>query len=60
MLIWLQEPWNAKLLEFYQYQIATHPSYVYGEGYRGARAAYTKHGLKVVVDHVCRHSCLPG
>ena len=55
----MQDPWNARLLQFYQHQIATHPSYVYGEGFRGARAAYLKCGLNAVVDHVCQYKRLP-
>ena len=45
----MQEPWNARLLQFY----------VYGEGFRGARAAYLKRGLKAVVYHVCQYKSLP-
>ena len=55
----MQEQWDARLLQFYQHQIATHPSYTYGEGFRGAHAAYLRCGLKAVVDSVCRCGRLP-
>ena len=50
----MQEPWSARLLQFYQHQIATHPSYVYGEGFRGAHA-----GVPQVWPESCSRSCLP-
>ena len=55
----MQVQWNMKLLEYYQHQIATHPSFVYGEGFRGARAAYLCFGLARVVDSACQCGRLP-
>ena len=55
----MQGQWDKRLLAFYQHQIATHSSYVYGEGFRGAHAAYLCHGLAAVVSSVCAHGRLP-
>ncbi len=55
----MQDSWYALLLEFYQYQIATHPSYTYGEGFRGAHAAFLRNGLEDVVQSVRNSGQLP-
>ena len=60
MVLVMQDSWNALLLEFYQHQIATHPSYTYGEGFRGAYAAFLRNDLQNVVQSVRDHGQLPG
>ena len=55
----MQDSWNALLLEFYQHQIVTHPSYTYGEGFRGAYAAFLRNDLQHVVQSVRDHGQLP-
>jgi hypothetical protein len=55
----MQDSWNALLLEFHQHQIVTHPSYTYGEGFRGAYAACLRNDLQSVVQSVCDHGQLP-
>eukprot|EP00854_Cymbomonas_tetramitiformis_P008469 gene8469-10063_t len=50
---------SAEYGEFVKHQIQTDRSPVYGEGFRLAWAAYEKHGLERLLDHVSRTAELP-
>ena len=50
---------EARLARYLAWSIANDPSDDYGGGYRAARAAYDRHGLEAVLEHVSLTGQLP-
>jgi hypothetical protein len=65
-LLWLEAQrafktqYEERLAAFLGHQIRTHPSVIYGDGFRAALAAYQQCGLNTVLEHVRRTGRLPG
>ncbi|GMH39633.1 hypothetical protein BSKO_07531 [Bryopsis sp. KO-2023] len=63
-LIWLEkqqikDPYENRLASFIGNQIRTHPSPIYGDGFRAAHESFQCYGLKSLVDHVRQTGAFP-
>ncbi|XP_022884793.1 protein DA1-related 1-like isoform X2 [Olea europaea var. sylvestris] len=51
--------YEKKLGEFYKYQIETHSSPSYGDGFRAGKKAVVKHGLQKTLEHIWKTGNFP-
>ena len=55
----MQEVWEGRLASYYANQIRTHPSEVYGGGFKAALEAFQNFGLRKTLLHVKKTGVLP-
>ena len=55
----MQGVWEGRLASYYTNQIRTHPSEIYGDGFKAALEAFQRHGLRKTLLCVKKTGALP-
>lgn len=55
----MQGVWEGRLASYYANQIRTHPSEIYGDGFKAALESFQRHGLRKTLLFVKKTGALP-